>query len=209
MRAVAFSVSAFSLVCACGGSPPPAAAPTTTEKPAAPEPSEPASAGDAGAAADAGGEAKQKPEKPKARHPQPSFDGEKTIETTVGTNGAVFHLGKYGTLQIPEGAVEDGVNIRFSVAESSVKGGPGRLGTVFELAPKLASVSDGFILELALPPGTKEANLAYSQVETKGQNEVLAWHVMVPKVVDAERNVAFFEFKELPGGWIHFTSKKP
>jgi hypothetical protein len=206
-------LAAVMLLAGCGGTSaapgeprqPPAA---PAAPPAAPDDADAGAAPDAGAASGDAGEAKKEPEAKSPRRPQPKFQGDDVIEATVGTYGAVLELGKHGSLRIPEGALEDGMVIRFAVAGPSTKGGPLRVGLVYELAPAVQSGGEPFVLELALPPGQKAPNLMVSKVETHGENEKLVWHVVVPKSIDAAKKMATIELPALPGGWVHFTVKK-
>jgi hypothetical protein len=144
------------------------------------------------------------------RRPQPTFNNEQEIATTIGEGGAVMKLGAAVTLRIPEGALRDGMNIRFALSTSNPsKSAPPRLGQSFTLEPKIRSAGPPFELSFALPEGASAVDLVVRVAPDPKQKapQKSDHRLIAPKRVDATKKLALFELEELPGADVYLTKQ--
>jgi hypothetical protein len=215
-----------SLTAGCGAAPPPASAD--------PEPVMPLVASTAKAAPvaiDPAPEASAKPEAsaaPEAPAPKKSSgriavqkQDDKQIQDTFGAAPAKLHLGndkQRATLSLPDGALDRGYNITFSV-DARAKSAGGQLGRAYRVVTQVAGnenlskiTSAGDPFEVIMPAGTKkDANLAIGTTETDAKGvEKVSWTIVAPTRIDDATNTAHFELTTIGGNTIfHVTVRAP
>jgi hypothetical protein len=136
------------------------------------------------------------------RRPQPTFSNDQEIATTIGESGAVMKIGTAAMLRIPEGALRDGKNVRFSLSASGPsKTAPPPIGQSFALEPKLRSAGAAFEITFSIPEGANAVELVIMAAPGKSEYRKLS-----PKRVDAKKKQALFELEELPGGDVYLTT---
>jgi hypothetical protein len=150
------------------------------------------------------------PEPEPQKRTQPKFSSETEIETIVGESGAMMSLGTGAKLHVPDGALRDGITLRFAVGKAPAKGAPPKSGEVYVLSPATTSKGAPFELTLPLPPDVAAVELV---VAVPGDPKAKpptkpSFKTVAAKSADPKSKVAIFELAELPGGDVYLTPKK-
>jgi hypothetical protein len=140
------------------------------------------------------------------RRPQPKYEDEREVKTTIGESGAVFRVGG-AVLRIPEEALRRGVNL--SLAVQPVGGGKadGRVGKIYVVGRGVKSHSTPFELSLPLATDAGTVKLVIQRKwKPKGQKN-FERKIVEPRSIDAAGAAALFELPFLYKGEYWLTTQ--